>query len=133
MAPGADRAYARTYPAPAACVVGEPTSMRIAVAHKGTQAFRVCASGTPGHSSLAPHLLNPIYPMAELALALRDASQHFRMHGPRDAGFEVPHTTVHVGRMQGGEQVNIVPMRHGRRDPPSARQRHRGSASSLAR
>lgn len=95
--------------APAACVVGEPTSMRIAVAHKGTQAFRVCASGTPGHSSLAPHLLNPIYPMAELALALRDASQHFRMHGPRDAGFEVPHTTVHVGRMQGGEQVNIVP------------------------
>ena len=39
---------------PDGCIVGEPTSMRPIVAHKGINAYRCCVRGHAAHSSLTP-------------------------------------------------------------------------------
>jgi acetylornithine deacetylase len=39
---------------PAFCIVGEPTGMVPAVAHKGVYRWRCCVKGKPAHSSLTP-------------------------------------------------------------------------------
>src|SRR6478735_5690464 len=45
---------------PDGCIVGEPTSMRPIIAHKGINAFRCCVRGAAAHSSLTPKGLNAI-------------------------------------------------------------------------
>src|SRR5690606_1617600 len=37
---------------PAACIIGEPTSMQVVIANKGTAGYRVRVRGHPVHSSL---------------------------------------------------------------------------------
>ena len=39
---------------PRACFVGEPTSMQVAIGHKGKAALRAVCHGEAGHSALAP-------------------------------------------------------------------------------
>jgi len=53
-------------------VVGEPTSLELAVAHKGVLRFEIVAHGSPAHSS-KPHLgVNAIEAMATVVAAIRD-------------------------------------------------------------
>src|SRR3989344_4206469 len=40
---------------PLACIVGEPTSMVPAIAHKGVYRYKCCVRGKEAHSSLTPH------------------------------------------------------------------------------
>ncbi|MCC2634865.1 MAG: argE, partial [Ramlibacter sp.] len=46
--------------APLACIVGEPTSMVPAIAHKGVYRYRCCVRGKEAHSSLTPQSVNAI-------------------------------------------------------------------------
>jgi len=93
---------------PAMCIVGEPTSMRTIIAHKGKIAARITCTGHECHSSHAPEGLNAIHLAAEMIGTLR-ALQDELAAGGRDEGFEIPFTTVHVGTIQGGTALNIVP------------------------
>ena len=94
---------------PLACIIGEPTSMRVIVAHKGKRAYRCCVKGLAGHSSL-PHLgVNAADFAAELATHLRRAARDLRERGKRDAAFEPPYSTVHTGRINGGIALNVIP------------------------
>src|SRR6185312_7725339 len=56
---------------PLACIIGEPTSMQVAVAHKGKQAYRCCVAGLAGHSSLTHLGVNAADFAAELVTYLR--------------------------------------------------------------
>ena len=51
---------------PAACLVGEPTSMRLATAHKGKIAVRLHLRGKACHSGMAPEGVNAIHAAARL-------------------------------------------------------------------
>lgn len=94
---------------PLACIIGEPTSMRVIVAHKGKRAYRCCVKGLAGHSSL-PHLgVNAADFAAELATHLRRAARDLRERGKRDQAFEPPYSTVHTGRINGGIALNVIP------------------------
>jgi acetylornithine deacetylase len=42
--------------APLACIVGEPTLMVPAIAHKGVYRYKCCVRGKEAHSSLTPHV-----------------------------------------------------------------------------
>ena len=92
-----------------ACIVGEPTSMRVVTEHKGIFAFDVAVAGTPAHSSLAPRAVNAIDQAARLVVYLRDLAIDRAERGPFAAGYDVTHTTLHVGRIGGGTALNIVP------------------------
>lgn len=96
---------------PRLCIVGEPTLMQAVTAHKGKLGFRVTAHGLEAHSSLAPIGVNAIYMAADLIGAIRALQTELAETGVRDGDYEVSYTTLHVGKIQGGEVMNIVPNR----------------------
>jgi acetylornithine deacetylase len=96
---------------PLACIIGEPTGMRVAVAHKGKRAYRCCVRGLAGHSSLTYLGVNAADIAAELVTHLRRAGRDLREKGLHDADFEPPYTTVHTGRIHGGIALNVIPDR----------------------
>ena len=109
---------------PIACVVGEPTLMVPATAHKGVYRYQCCVRGKAAHSSLTPQSVNAIEMAARLIGKLRDMAEGFERNEPHYAGFDVPFSTASVGRMQGGIADNIVPadtwFRYEFRDLPTA-------------
>jgi acetylornithine deacetylase len=94
---------------PAMVIVGEPTGMAVATGHKGKVGIRATFHGREGHSALAPLALNALHMGADFVVAVRAMQARIAATGPRDGDYDVPYTTVHVGKMQGGTQLNIVP------------------------
>lgn len=92
---------------PAFCLVGEPTRMRVAVAHKGKVTLHICLRGRAAHSSSAPSGVSAIAFAARLIGALY-AYQDELAAGARDRRFSVPHASINVGRVRGGGAVNVV-------------------------
>lgn len=95
--------------APRLCIVGEPTGMVPAIAHKGVYRWRCCVKGKPAHSSLTPKAVNAIEAGARLVAHIAGMSDAWRDGPERYEGFDVPFTTASVGVMQGGVADNIVP------------------------
>ena len=94
---------------PRLCIVGEPTMLRPAVGHKGKTALHARCTGQAIHSALAPHGVNAIYLATDLIQRVRALQHQIECSGPRDADFDVPYTTLHVGVIRGGVALNIVP------------------------
>lgn len=94
---------------PRFCIVGEPTGMQVATGHKGKVALRATCRGREGHSALAPLALNALHLAGDFLAAVRRVQAEVAATGLRDGDYDVPYTTLHVGKMQGGVQVNIVP------------------------
>ncbi|KVC43816.1 acetylornithine deacetylase [Burkholderia diffusa] len=94
---------------PSGCIVGEPTSMRPIIAHKGINAYRCCVRGHAAHSSLTPKGLNAIEYAARLICHIRDIADRFRAEGPFDELYDVPFTTAQTSTIQGGNAINTVP------------------------
>ncbi|WP_444633784.1 acetylornithine deacetylase [Cupriavidus oxalaticus] len=94
---------------PGGCIVGEPTSMRVIVAHKGINAYRCCVKGQAAHSSLTPRGVNAIEYAARLICFIRDIADEFKANGPYDQAFDVPYTTAQTGTIQGGIALNTIP------------------------
>ncbi|WP_031255753.1 acetylornithine deacetylase [Curvibacter lanceolatus] len=94
---------------PLACIVGEPTLMVPAIAHKGVYRYRCCVRGKEAHSSLTPRSVNAIEMAARLVGTLRDMAEGFERDEPRYTGFDVPYTTASVGQFHGGIADNVVP------------------------
>jgi acetylornithine deacetylase len=94
---------------PRFCIVGEPTMLQVVTAHKGKLGYRVTAHGLEAHSSLAPSGVNAIYMACDLISEIRRIQGDIAMNGPRDGDYDVAYTTLHVGKISGGEVMNIVP------------------------
>lgn len=96
---------------PAFCIVGEPTELAVATGHKGKIAARAICTGREVHSALAPDGVNAIHLAADFVSALRSLQAELAAQGARDDDYGVPYSTVHVGIIQGGTALNIVPNR----------------------
>lgn len=94
---------------PALCVVGEPSGMKPILAHKGKLNLRVRVKGQPGHSSEPSKGVNAIYPAAAAIAWVEAEARRFATEGPFEDGFDPPCTTIHVGTVQGGSILNIIP------------------------
>ncbi|HEY8359871.1 MAG TPA: acetylornithine deacetylase [Ramlibacter sp.] len=109
---------------PLACIVGEPTSMVPAIAHKGVYRYRCCVRGKEAHSSLTPQSVNAIEMAARVVGRVRDMAETFEREEPRYEGFDVPFSTASVGQFHGGIADNVVPrdaeFRYEFRDLPTA-------------
>lgn len=109
---------------PAACIVGEPTSMVPAIAHKGVYRYRCCVRGKEAHSSLTPQSVNAIEMAAKVIGKVRGMAEAFERAEPRYDGFDVPFSTASVGQFHGGIADNVVPrdaeFRYEFRDLPTA-------------
>lgn len=109
---------------PLACIVGEPTNMVPAIAHKGVYRYKCCVRGKEAHSSLTPHSVNAIEMAARVVGRVRDMGEDFEKNEPRFEGFDVPFSTTSVGQFHGGIADNVVPrdaeFRYEFRDLPTA-------------
>ena len=94
---------------PLFCIVGEPTSMQIASGHKGKVNVSVSLKGKEVHSALSPNGLNAIYLATTLINEIQAIQSKIKSNSNYDEDFEVPYTTLQVGKIEGGVAVNIVP------------------------
>ena len=108
-APGLVAEIAAAAAKPALCIVGEPTGLGIGYAHKGKVARRVIVTGRGGHSALPHRAANAIFAAARIVTALEDLALRTATAGRRDAAFDPPYTTIHVGSLHGGTALNFVP------------------------
>ena len=95
--------------APALCLVGEPTMMVPAIAHKGVHRWRCCVKGRAAHSSQTPSAVNAIEAAARVISHIADMADAWRDGQERYAGFDVPFTTAAVGVINGGIADNVIP------------------------
>ena len=93
---------------PRFCLIGEPTSMQIAVGHKGKAVYKAYCSGENGHSSMAPNYRNAIHVATRVVTSLVESQHELAMSGKRDDEYDIAYTTIHVGKIQGGTALNVV-------------------------
>ena len=96
---------------PALCVVGEPSGMQPILAHKGKLNLRVKVRGLTGHSAEPAKGVNAIHAAGEAIAYVVTEARRLAKEGPFEEGFDPPHTTIHVGTVQGGTILNIIPER----------------------
>lgn len=94
---------------PQFCIVGEPTSMQMVVAHKGIHTFCCEVHGKNVHSSLTPNGVNAIEYAARLIVFINQLAQELQQRADLDHAFDVPFATVSTGLIRGGTAINIVP------------------------
>ena len=94
---------------PALCLVGEPSSMKPILAHKGKLNLNVRVRGKPGHSSEPCKGVNAILAAGEAIAWVAAEARRLAKEGPFEDGFDPPHTSIHVGTMKGGVALNIIP------------------------
>ena len=94
---------------PLVCIVGEPTSMAVATGHKGKTALLARCIGVEAHSALAPTALNALHLACDFVGVLRAKQAEIAESGQGDPDYDVPYTTIHVGKLGGGVALNIVP------------------------
>jgi acetylornithine deacetylase len=98
---------------PCSAIIGEPTSLRVARAHKGHFKMRVTLHGVAAHSGY-PHLgVNAIEPAGRVTVALSRLRHELEAEpAPNHALFpEVPYVPLNVGTIHGGSAINVVPDR----------------------
>jgi acetylornithine deacetylase len=91
------------------CIVGEPTTMRPIVAHKGTHRFRCCVRGKEAHSSYTNQGVNAIEYAARLIVRIRQIADRMASEEKKNHQFTVPHSTMQTGLVRGGIAANVVP------------------------
>ncbi len=96
---------------PRCAVIGEPTNFQVFRMHKGFTSVRVGVTGVEGHSSKPYKGANAIYQAALVVQKLMEVEAERKQHRSMEEYFEVPHTTLNVGVMNGGTALNIIPNR----------------------
>ncbi|GGY00724.1 acetylornithine deacetylase [Litchfieldella qijiaojingensis] len=96
------------HPRPAAVIVGEPTLMAPVVAQKGITNLRTTVTGRAAHSSQINQGVSAIHVAARLVARIEDIMAELREEGRVDEAFNVAHSSLHVGKIQGGTAINIM-------------------------
>ena len=107
-APFMIREMAGQLPAIDAVVVGEPTDMQVAEMHKGVYGSHVFVRGKEVHSSQTHLGVSATRYAAKIVNFLNDLHDEFVANPYDDLPLEPPHSTINVGKIQGGIADNIV-------------------------
>ncbi len=102
------RAIGHDLPTPRAVIVGEPTDLEVADAHKSVVTFNTTVHGREAHSS-KPHLgASAVMAACELVVELNRLEAEMTARGDATGRFDPPCTTIHVGTIHGGTARNIL-------------------------
>ncbi|POF30941.1 acetylornithine deacetylase [Roseibium marinum] len=93
---------------PGLCIVGEPTGLKVANAHKGKLAKRITFRGKTGHSAMPHKAASALWSGAKLALEIKARADSLARKGG-DSSFDPPFSTLHVGSLISGGALNLVP------------------------
>ncbi|RUR29044.1 acetylornithine deacetylase [Vreelandella nanhaiensis] len=107
-APALIQRFYEHYSTTAHVIVGEPTSMQPVVAQKGATNLRTTVTGREAHSSQVNQGTSAIHVAARLVTFIEDTMVALVEEGKVDEAFNVPHTSLHVGKIKGGTAINIM-------------------------
>jgi acetylornithine deacetylase len=96
-------------PRPTCVIVGEPTELQVADAHKSVVTFDTTVHGHECHSSKPLLGANAVFGAAALVAELDRMADVLQERGDPTGRFDPPYATVHVGTLSGGTARNIVP------------------------
>ena len=99
--------FGKDEPLPAAVIVGEPTMMAVADAHKSVATFRTVVTGREAHSALPELGANAVAAAADVVSEIGRLARAYE-EGPLDPRFTPPYSTLHVGMIYGGTARNIL-------------------------
>lgn len=91
------------------CVIGEPTELKVALGHKGKLAGCICCTGLAAHSANPALGCNAISLAAEMICEAEELQTELQASGTHDEAYPFPITSVHIGTIEGGTALNIVP------------------------
>jgi acetylornithine deacetylase/succinyl-diaminopimelate desuccinylase family protein len=97
-----DRGYRANF-----AVIGEPTELKVQIAHKGVLRVRITTKGKAAHASVPHKGINAIYKMSKACLALEKISS--QLMTKRHSLLGSP--TITVSTIKGGLAMNVVPDR----------------------
>lgn len=96
-------------PRPGAVIVGEPTDLEVADAHKSIVTYLTTVHGHEAHSAKPMLGANAVMAAADLVSELNRIADAMVARGDASGRFDPPATTVHVGTISGGTARNILP------------------------
>ncbi len=100
--------FGKDLPRPGAVLVGEPTMMQVADAHKAVTTYRTIVHGFEAHSS-KPYLgASAIEAACDLVGELYRLADKLLQEGDSSGRFDPPSSTIHVGLIEGGTARNIM-------------------------
>ncbi len=98
----------KTYPEKAKyAIIGEPSSLEPVIGKKGVCYVQTEVNGSAGHSSGIHKEISAIHESTRLIMWLENKMQKLSK-AKQDPRFEPPHSTLHVGQINGGVATNIV-------------------------
>jgi acetylornithine deacetylase len=102
------RRFGVDLPRPGAVIIGEPTSMQVADAHKGVTTHVTRVQGHEIHSAKLFEGVSAVHVACRLVTELERIGEEYRAAGDPSGRFDPPCSTVHVGAISGGTARNIV-------------------------
>jgi len=97
--------YLSHYPKAAFAIIGEPTGLEIAVAHRGVMRFKVRVFGRSGHISISDDADNAIYKMNKVLNAMQIYNRELK----RKQHSLLPSPCLAATVIHGGTKENMVP------------------------
>ena len=92
---------------PKYAIIGEPSLMEPIVGQKGIYILETYVNGSAGHSSRIKQEVSAIHEAMRLVLWLENKMDQL-IHQRYDARFHPPHSTIHVGLINGGIAPNVI-------------------------
>lgn len=93
---------------PKYALIGEPSMMEPIVGQKGIYILETFVNGSAGHSSRIKEEVSAIHEATRLILWLENKMNGLIEENRVDERFHPPHSTLHVGLMQGGIAPNVI-------------------------
>lgn len=93
---------------PKYAIIGEPSLMEPIVGQKGIYILETYINGSAGHSSRIKQEVSAIHEATRLILWLENRMNQLIADKRLDKRFHPPHSTIHVGLVQGGIAPNVI-------------------------
>lgn len=93
---------------PKMMIIGEPTNNEIIVGSKGLMEYKISFKGIKTHSSNPQKGKNAIMNAISFIIELNNFYQN-KIKNNLNENFEIPYTTMNIGKIEGGSAINSVP------------------------
>lgn len=93
---------------PETMLIGEPTNNEIIVGSKGLMEYEISFKGIKAHSSMPEKGKNAIMNAVSFINELNQFYEE-KIKNDKDYNFDIPYTTMNIGKINGGSAINSVP------------------------
>ena len=93
---------------PKYAIIGEPSMMEPIIGQKAIYIMETYVNGSAGHSSRIKQEVSAIHETMRLILWLEKKMDSLIEEGRLDERFHPPHSTIHIGQVNGGIAPNVI-------------------------